>query len=416
VLTEQPDVQTTPQSVSADNEKAEISLLDLLILLAQRKRFIMWSTVGVTTLAMAIGLLLPVSYTAFTTFLPPQQAASGSSALLAQLGSLGSIAGLAGGTGVLKSPNDLYAALMKSETVEDSMVQRFNLMQEYHAKEPSLARKAFEQHANIDTSGKDGMIHVSVEDHKADRAAELANGYIEQYRLLSAHLAISEASQRRAFFERQLKDSKDQLAQAEESLKQTQTATGVIQIDSQTRALIESAGELRAQIAAKEVQVSSMKTYAAAGNVNLIEEEQQLASMRAQLAKLTGNGDAAGAGLIVSKGAIPQAGLDYIRKVREVKYNETIFEILARQFEAAKLDEAKEGALIQVVDIAKTPEQKSFPHLTYFLVGGLVLGFLGGCGWVLASELLAYMNSIPEYKIKMSELSRAISIRRVNVG
>jgi uncharacterized protein involved in exopolysaccharide biosynthesis len=407
---EQSDLKALSPAVSASPEGGEVSILDILVLLARRKKFIVLSTVFCTTVIMVIGLLLPVSFTATSTFLPPQQASSGSSALLAQLGNLGSLAGLAGGASPLKSQNDLYIALMKSETVENAMVRRFDLIHEYHAKDWAAARKAFEQHTKVDGSGKDGMIHVSVDDHDAKRAAELANGYIDQYRQLSAHLAISEASQRRVFFEQQLKDAKDQLAQSEEALKETQQSTGMIQLDSQARALIESAGTLRAEIGAKEVQIASMKTYAGADNADLHEAEEQLATMRAQLAKLTGNGDDT-AGLMLPKGVLPQAGLEYIRRERDLKYNQTIFEILARQFEAAKLDEAKEGALIQVVDAAYPPERKSFPHLSLFLLGGILLGLMGGCGWVLAGSAVAYLDSIPEHSVQLRALREAVSLR-----
>jgi len=123
--------------------------------------------------------------------------------------------------------------MLQSRTVEDAMVKHFGLMQEYRKRYLSDARKAFEGHATVDGSGKDGMIHISVEDHDPRRAAELANGYVDQFRDLSQHLAISEASQRRLFFQQELEQAKNNLANAEEALKQTELTTGVIQPDSQ---------------------------------------------------------------------------------------------------------------------------------------------------------------------------------------
>ena len=395
----------------SDSLQTEVSLLRLLIILAREKRLILYTTLGTALAALLLALLLPVRYTAVTTFLPPQQTGSASSALLAQLGSLGSLAGLGGAAG-LKNTNDLYVSLLKSETVEDAMVHRFELMREYHDKRISDARKDFESHTTVDGSGKDGLIRVSVKDHNPARAAELANGYISEYRQLSAGLAVGEAAQRRAFFEKQLLDAKDNLAHAEESLKQTEQTTGVIQMDSQARALIEAAGSLRAQIEAKEVQVESMRTYSGGGNTDLIEAEQQLASMKAQLAKLVGNGEEANSGLMVARGAIPQAGLEYVRKLRDVKYNETIFEILARQFEAAKLDEAKQGQLIQVVDPAKVPDRKSFPKFSLFLAGGLFLGFCLGCVRAYWRQGMRYLSSVPEYRSEINELRNAMAFAR----
>lgn len=404
--------RSSPVSAAASvsgSVQAEVSLLWLLVILAREKRLIVSTTVGTAVAALLLALMLPVRYTAVTTFLPPQQTGSATSAILAQLGSLGSLAGVGGAGAGLKNANDLYVALLKSETVENGMIQRFELMREYRDKRISDARRDFEKHSEVDGSGKDGLIRVSVQDHDPGRAAELANGYIAEYRQVSAGLAVGEAAQRRAFFEKQLLEAKDNLAHAEESLKQTEQTTGVIQMDSQARALIEAAGSLRAQIEAKEVQVQSMRTYSGSGNTDLIEAEQQLASMKAQLAKLVGNGGEASSGLMVARGSIPQAGLEYVRKLRDVKYNETIFEILARQFEAAKLDEAKQGQLIQVVDPARVPDRRSFPRYSLFLAGGLLLGFCSGCVRAWWRQGMRYLNSVPEYQSEMNELRKALS-------
>ena len=163
---------------------------------------------------------------------------------------------------------------------------------------------------------------------------------MDEFRELSKHLAFTEAQQRAAFFQQQLEESKDNLANAEEALKRTEQTTGLIQLDSQAKALIESAAELRAQIAAKEVQIQAMQTYATGENAQVIQAQQELESMRGQLAQLGGSDESANS-LIVPKGKVPEAGLEYVRKLRDVKYYETIFDILARQFEIAKLDEAK---------------------------------------------------------------------------
>lgn len=383
--------------------ETEISILDILVLLVENRSFLL-RVMGVCTVAAVIlALLLPVNYTAMTSLLPPQQSSSFSSTLLSQLGNLGSLAGAAGLPG-LKNPADLYVGLLKSATVENGMVQRYDLQREYKQKRLSDTRKALEGHVTIDGSGKDGLIRISVKDHSPDRAAELANGYVDQYRKLSKSLAIGEASQRRLFLEHQLQETKDNLAEAEEDLKRTEQTTGVLQLDAQARALIESAGSLRAQVAAKEVEVQSMRTYAGEGNVNLQEAEQELTGLRAQLAKLGGAGDAGNNELMLPKGKIPEAGLEYVRKLRDVKYNETIFEILARQYEAAKLDEAKEGAVVQVVDVAYPPDRKSGPIRSLIVLGGLVLGFFGGCGWIMFGEMRKYLNSVPKYAEKLNAI------------
>jgi tyrosine-protein kinase Etk/Wzc len=391
------------------NEGDEISLLDLLIVLAERKRVILWVTAVFAIVAIIISLLLPPRYTATVMLLPPQQSSSMGAALASQLGGM---AALAGGSLGIKNPNDMFVGMLKSRTVEDAMVQHFGLMQEYRNRYLSDARKAFEKHVTVDGSGKDGLIHISVEDRDPRRSAELANGYVDQFRNLSQHLAITEASQRRLFFEQELERAKNNLANAEEALKQTQQTTGVIQFDSQARALIESAASLHAQITAREVQIQGMQTYATGENAQLVQAQRELEGMRAQLAKLGGSADSSGGELLVPKGRVPEAGLEYVRKLRDVKYNETIFDILARQFEIAKLDEAKQGALIQVVDPAIPPDRRSFPKRSLIVIGATALGFLIGVLLALLQAGLERIKDDQETAVKLHLLRRALSPTR----
>ena len=393
-------------------DEEEISLLDLLIVLAERKGTIFSVTAAFTILAVVISLLLPERYTATVTLLPPQQSSSMGAALASQLGAAGGIAALAGGSLGIKNPNEMFVSMFKSRTVEDAMVQHFGLMQEYHAGYPSYARKAFEQHSTVDGSGKDGLIHVSVDYRDPRRAADLANGYVDQFRIQSQHLAITEASQRRLFFEHELEQAKNNLADAEEALKQTEQTTGVIQPDSQSRALIEAAANLRAQITTREAQIQGMQTYATSENAGLVQAQRELDSLRAQLAKLGGSEESSSGELIVPKGRVPEAGLEYVRKLRDVKYNETIFEILARQFEVAKLDEAKEGALIQVVDPAVVPDRRSFPKRGFIVAVSIVVGFFAGLLVALLSAGFQHLRGDPQVGSKLRLLRGALSLKR----
>lgn len=403
---QQPAIVNGPQIHPSQDET--MSLLDLLIVLARRKWTIVKTTVGLALLAFIVCLFLPKSYTARTVVLPPQQNSSLASSFMSQLGSLGSLGAFAGSSIGLKDPNEMYVAMFKSRTVEDAMIDRFHLMQEYHEKYLSAARKAFESHAKVEADTKDNLITISVEDHDPRRAAEMANAYVDEYRRLSQHLAIGEAAQRRLFFEQQLEQAKDNLANAEEALKETQQKTGMIQMDSQARALIESAASLRAQIAAKEVQLQAMKSYATDQNAELVQTQKELDALRAQLAQLGGNTDAGSAGLIVPKGKVPEAGLEYVRKYRDVKYYETIFDILARQYELAKLDEAREGALIQVVDPATVPDYKSFPKRGLITLLAALAGLFLGIFIALVQEALARMKADPEQAQKLGLLRAAL--------
>lgn len=397
-------------SASPPDREDEISLLDLLIVLANRKGLIVKITAACLGLGLLLAFVLPKRYTAEATVLPPLQNSSMAGALASQLGSLGAMASLASKDMGLKNPNDMYVAMFSSETVEDAMIRRFGLMQEYRQKYLSLTRKTFERYFTVNGSGKDGLIHISVEDKDPKRAAEMANAWIEEFRRLSQTLAISEASQRRLFFELQMEQAKDNLANAEEALKKTEQKTGVIQMDSQARALIESAVTLRAQIAAKEVQLQGMQTYATNENSGVVEVQRELDGLRAQLAKLGGS-EGGAEGLIVPQGKVPQAGLEYVRKLRDVKYYETIFEIIARQFEMAKLDEAKEGAVVQVVDPALVPDRKSSPKRALIMLVALAIGLFLGVLLALMRAGVDRMKQDPETSEKLSFLRRALQVR-----
>jgi uncharacterized protein involved in exopolysaccharide biosynthesis len=400
-----------PVAGDSSQQRDEISLFDLLIVVAERKRMIFWTTAVFAILAITASLLLSSRYTATVTLLPPQQDASMGAMLSSQLGSLGGVAALAGSSLGLKNANEMYISMLQSRTVEEAMVEHFGLMQEYHTRYLVDARKKFEANTTLDGSGKDGMIHISVEDHEPRRAAELANGYVDQFRALSQHLAITEAAQRRLFFEQELEKAKNNLADAEEAMKRTELATGVIQLDSQARALIESAASLRAQITTREVQIQGMRTYATGENAQLVQAERELDSLRAQLARLGGSEDSGGE-FLLPKGKVPEAGLEYVRKLRDVKYAETIFEILARQFEMAKLDEAKQGAVIQVVDAAVPPEKRSFPKRSLMVIGAAVAGFIIGVLIALLGGSVRRMKVDPETGAKLSALKSALAFKK----
>jgi tyrosine-protein kinase Etk/Wzc len=392
-------------------DESEISLLDLLIFVAERKVMLFRVTGIVTLLAIVTALVLPIRYTATVTLLPPQESTSMGAALASQLGNLGGVAALAGGGLGIKNPNDRYVAMLQSRTVEDGMVNRFSLMQEYHKRYLSDARKTFESRTTVEGSGKDGLIHISIQDHDPRRASELANGYIDQFRDLTQHLAIGEASQRRLFFQQELEQAKNNLANAEEALEQTEQKTGVIQPDIQARALIESAASLRAQITAREVQIKVMETYATGQNSNLVQAQQELAGLRAQLAKLGGSEDSSGNEFMIPKGLVPKTGMEYVRRLRDVKYYETIFDILARQFEVAKLDEAKEGSVIQVVDAAVPPDKKSFPERALIVLGGVVIGLILGILTAAFQAFWEQMQSDPESSSKIERLRSQLSAK-----
>ncbi len=326
-------------------------MLELLIVLAKRKRFILKCFLVGILAAVAVALLLSKKYEATTRIMPPQQSQSIATAMLAQLGPLAALAGKDAG---LHTASDLYIALLKSRTVADEIIKKFSLMQVYREKTLSDTRKHLEEATEIQ-AGKEGVISVAVRDRDPERAAALANSYVDELRHLTQTLAVTEAGRRRVFFEREVQNTSEDLAKSELALKQTQETTGMLQLDSQAKAMIEAYMTLRAQVAAKDAEVEAMRSFATAENPDLVRAQHELAALRGEVAHFErGQGGMSVANVPLSK--VPGAGLEYLRKFRELKYHEALFELLIKQYEVARIDEAKDAAIIQVVDPAVRPE------------------------------------------------------------
>jgi uncharacterized protein involved in exopolysaccharide biosynthesis len=357
--------------VSRTPSTASGSLLTLLRIIIKWKKLVGRTGVAIATLGCALGLLLPNRYTATVVIMPPQSSGpSSSAALMAQLSGVGSLASTGAGLSI-KNPNDQQVALMKSRTVGDAMVERFHLQALYHRKYLSTARKQWEKHTEIDNGLKDGLIHLSVTDRDPRRAAELANGWVEEYRRCTATLAITEASQRRLFYERQLAVAHEDLMLAEEDMKQTEQRTGVIDVEGQDRTMIASAAVLRGQLAAKQIEIKAMREFAAAQHPDLMRAQQEEAGMEAQLAAMDASSDRKTGDLVAPKGKVTQAGLDYTRAMREVKYRETVQDLLTRQYEGARVDEARQGPLVQIVDPAVIPDRPTSLYRLWIALGVL---------------------------------------------
>ena len=349
----------------------EPHLLDLLVVFAKNKRLVFGLPLGAAIVSAIISLALTPTYTGRTTILPPQQRESSAAALLARVGGLSDVLGSSLG---IKHPNDLYVGMLQSETIANRLIHRFELLKVYDT-EYLVDTRNFLKGVSRITSGKDGVIAIEVEDRDPKRAAALANAYVEELERLAQTLAVTEASKRRLFLEKQLKSAKDTLGQAETELRKTQEKTGLIKLDEQGRAIIEAVATLRAQIASKEIQLRVMRSFATEHNPDLFRTEQELAGMRSQLAGLERASQAGAGDIFVPTRKVPEFGLEYVRRLRDVKYYETMFELLAKQYELAKIDEAKESVLIQVLDKATEPEKRTKPKRTQIV---LITAFVAG--------------------------------------
>jgi uncharacterized protein involved in exopolysaccharide biosynthesis len=392
------DAQTAQGSGA---EEDEISLLDLLIVLAKHKRLVLGLPLVAAVVAAIISFLLPNVYTGTTKMLPPQQSASAASALLNQLGgALGGLLGGAGGSALGRNPNDLYVGMLKSRTVADNLISRFELGKVYDEDRLSDTRKRLEKETTI-AAGRDGIITIEVEDRDPKRAAELANAYVEELMKLTKVLAVTEASQRRLFFERQLLQAKDSLTGAEIVARQGLQKGGLAQVDAQGRSMIAVTARLRAEISVKEVQLGAMRTFAAEGNPELQRTQQELEALRRELSRVEGSSSVAAIGRGDTSG---NRGLDNLGLLRDVKYYEFLYELLAKQFELAKIDEAKDATVVQVMDRAIEPDRKSKPRWALVVLVSTLVALFVSILWAFIRETATRARTDPGLILRLDTL------------
>ena len=341
-------------------EEDEISLLDLLQTVVDNLRLLVLGPLAVGIAALAISFLIAPTFTAKTQFLPPQQQQSSASALLQSLGSMGGLASAATG---LKNPADQYVAFLKTESILDAMVERFKLQERYESKFKVDARKALQDNTKI-TAGKDSIIVLEVDDKDPKVAADMANSYVAELKRLMTRLSMTEAQQRRAFFEAKILEAKDQLAEADKALR----ATGInaSTLKSSPLAAVEVVAKLKGAITAQEIKIGGMRGYLTESAPEVKQAMVELGTLRSQLAKAEQNEP-------TTSGRLEDT---YIERFRDYKYKETLYEMFAKQYELARVDEAREGAYIQVIDPAQPPEKKSKPQKALVaIIATLAAGF-----------------------------------------
>ena len=361
----------------------DINLLNYAAIVLKKKRVITGATFFCGLAGFAASFLISPSYRAETGILPPQQAVN------QQVLAVGEVSSLLDKAVGLKNPNDVYLGILRSRTLSERVIDRFALMELYGVSFREDARKRLSEHVSV-SSSKDGIISVSVEDTDPQRAAKMANAFIEELKELTKDLAVTEAAKRRLFVEEQLKRVKESLIAAEESMRAFQQRTGVVKLEKQAEAVIESVTWLKSKISAKEVELDVMKSYTTPRNPDLQRVAEEIRSMKNALTKI----EAGGTGkhdLLLSTKSFPELGTGHVRKLRELKYNETLFEILSRQYEMARLDEAREAVTIQVLDLAVASERTERPQRG---VMAAIAAFSGFIASVFGSFLVEYARKV----------------------
>jgi tyrosine-protein kinase Etk/Wzc len=391
-------VSSTPEEIKQPvPTEIRLSLLDLALVVAENWRALVFVPLAAGLIALGISFLIRPTFTAVTRILPPAQQQSASAALAAQLGALAGL--VSAGTGI-KNPADQYVALLKSRTIYDAIVHRFNLRELYDVRYLDDARKGLQNRTKIYSGSKDGIITIEVDEHRPELAADIANAFVGELHNLTKTLAISEAAQRRLFFEMQLGKAKDALTRSEQALR----ASGVS--ESALRALpqsvLESLARLKAEITAREIKLASMRTYMTDSNPEIQLAIREVIALRSELSKLEQS----------STTKLVASDADYIARYRDFKYHETLFELMAKQFELARLDEAREGAIVQVVDVAVPPERKSKPRKSLIAVLTTLGMSLLMLSIVLARQILRDYAANPAAATKLERIRDALLMHK----
>lgn len=378
------------QIAGATSENA-IDFLEVLAVIGQRKLLLVIAPIVAGLAALGFTFLIAPTFTAATVFLPPQQPQSAAAAALA---SLGPLAGMAGGAFNLKSTADQYVSLMQSANVENRIIDHFKLMDIYESKYRFEARKRLKQDVRIQLGKKDGLITVEVDAKDPKRAADMANQYVAELRRLTSELALTEAQQRRVFFEGELRQARTRLTDAQQRLQRGGFNAGAIK--AEPKAAAEGFARLKAAATAAEIRLQTMRRSLADATVEVQQQMSLIGALRAQLQREES-----------SDLSTSDRDADYISRYREFKYQEAMFELFSKQYEMARLDESRESAPIQVVDAATVPEYKSKPKrgsvaVITTLGTGLVLLIL-----VLGRHLWDVASRNPADEVRLKRLRAA---------
>jgi len=395
----------TLSGIELEGRTARHDWIDLALLLVRRRGALL-ATLALTAAGSTGGVfLLPASYTARTTILPPQQSQSLVSAMMGQLGPLAALGGRDLG---VRNVADLYAGILQSDSLAADLIRRYRLIDRYGVTRQSDAQMKLARRTVVTVRPKDGLIDIEVEDREPQTAADLANSYVELLFGVNARLALTEASQRRLFFERELATAKENLARAETALQHTQETTGMLQLDSQARALVQAVAGVKAEIAAKEVELRALNTFATERNPTVVIAREELAGLRAQLDRMQSRGGGAG-DIEIATRRVPETSLAYLRAMRDVAFQEALYELLAKQYEAARIDEAKSAPVIQVVDKAVPPDHRSGPPRFFYAAAATLSCVFVALFVLLLSDRWREAAAYPETRRRLALLRDSLA-------
>lgn len=390
-----PPVEVAEES-EFDLARAREHSIARLRLLWSERRWIGRAVLASIAAGLLLAFLLPKQYQASTQLMPPDSQSGSGMAMLAALSAKtgNGLGALAGDLLGVKSSGALFIGILRSRTVEDRLIERFNLKKVYSARFDEDARKKLAEYTSIAEDRKSGIITLTVTDRDARRSAALAQAYIQELDRLVAELSTSAARRERVFLEERLKAVKLDLDQAAKEFSLFASRSGAIDIKEQGRAMVEAAATLQGQLIAAQSELSGLEQIYTGNNVRVRALRARIGELQQQLAKIGGSeGDSAAAGAAAGEGEesmypsirkLPILGVTYANLLRRSKIQEVVFETLTQQYELAKVQEAKETPSVKILDAATVPERKSFPPRLLIVFLFALFGLAGAMAWVLA--------------------------------
>ncbi len=392
----------------------EVNIRDYFKVIVKWRRLIVFNTAVITILTVVISLVLPKKYTASATLLPPveQPEILGIGSLLG--GGLGAVASMAGLPG-MATASDVFVKILKSRRVMERVIQKCNLMDEYGAETLEEAVISLKGATSPEVS-PEGLIIVYVDAKTAVLAAKIANSYIDELDRFNTEVNMTRGKRNRMFIEDRLEQVKEDLSAAEESLKVFQQEHKTVSLDEEVKAAIVAAGNLKAEIIAREVQLGVLREYATDQSPPIKSLRSEIAQLNHQLKKIEYGSKSKspdtkfGAGFSVPFAKLPAVGLELVRLMRAAKIQEVVFELLTQQYEQAKIMEARDTPTIQVLDRAVPPERRSFPQRRKLVMVGFIFSLFVGIGLAFFFEYVEKLQGRPgEYEewIGMGEQIKA---------
>ena len=386
------------QAITDDeSELIRIPVADLLITL-WRRRLWLAKVIGIGSLiSLSLALLaffVPNTYSSTAQLMPPESEAFTSESMLNLLGGA-SMPNLGSGLFSNRSAGATAIGVLSSRTVQDDLVNRFNLRNVFHRKLQVEARKDLSGETKFDEDNKSGIVSITVTDEDRYLARDLAQGYIEELNKLVSGLSTSTARRERMFLEERLRSVKADLDTNSHALSQFSSRNATFDPAKQGEATVEAAGKLQEELTLAESQLSGLKALYTDDNVRVRELRGRIGALQSQLQKIGGKGGSGvGVGsdlksddIFPSVRELPLLGYTYYDLYLRVTMDQSIYETLTKQYELAKVQEAKEIPIIKVLDLPAVAEKKTGPHRTYIAIFGFLLTTFAALGWIIVSRL-----------------------------